>query len=344
VKVLLVDDSAAVRVLMEGLLKTFPEVELVPSASTCEEALTRIRTFEPHVVLLDLELPDCDGAEVVREVMQDNPRPIVLFSAHVEDRTSVRAFSSLEAGAVEVLAKPKGQEAYSERFRLNLLRTLRLASSARVVRRHFRSEPRPVSAPARPSGLAAAAIAIGSSTGGPPALRALLLSLRRPYPVPVLIAQHIIPGFEAGLAKWLQETGHQVVVPNAGDPVRAGMVYLSRADAHLSIQGDRFQYVTPQGIGPVPSADILFESVFGHYGAEAVSILLTGMGSDGAAAMAKMRAGGAFTIAQTAVTCVVDGMPGAARKMEAVCLDLDPAEIGTYLNTLRLVPAAPPVA
>jgi two-component system chemotaxis response regulator CheB len=150
--------------------------------------------------------------------------------------------------------------------------------------------------------------------------------------VPIVIAQHTIPGFEDALAQWLGETGHKTRVIMKAGPIAAGEVALARADCHLAVRAGRFELVPPAGLGPVPSVDVLFQSAAEVYGASAAALLLTGMGEDGKVGLSAMRKRGAVTITQRADTCVIDGMPGAARRAGASEWDFTPAEMAAALR------------
>lgn len=339
IRVLLVEDSRAVIAYIRGLLGDEADIELLPPALTGPQGIEAAIRLRPDVVLMDLQLPELDGLQVTREIMSQAPTPIVVFSALLQSRARDYTFDSLQAGAVEVMAKPESlAPEYVAAFRGRLLKTIRLMATARVVRRYFAPGPRPVSVTGdiAPGPLRAKIIAIGSSTGGPPVLRELLSRMPAPAPLPMVVAQHIIPGFEGGLARWLAETGHRVQLAIGGDPLLPGNVYLSPADASLVVAGGHQRVCPPDASGPVPSADLLLTSVAQSYGEAAVGVLLTGMGSDGARGLAAIRAGGGLTLAQRGDTCVVDGMPAAARALNAVQHSLSPAELGDTLARMYL--------
>lgn len=175
-------------------------------------------------------------------------------------------------------------------------------------------------------------VTMGASTGGPAAVREILRKLTPPCPVPIVIAQHTIPGFEHGLAAWLRETGHRVLVPSGRAPLEAGVVYLAPADRHAVVRGECIEIIDPEGDEQVPSASLLFETAARSFGDKAVGIILTGMGSDGADGLFALFERGALTITQSASSCVVNGMPEAARRRGASLIELPPAEIGSLLE------------
>jgi two-component system chemotaxis response regulator CheB len=214
-RVLLVEDSRVVRAYVEGVLRQ-SDLELLPAACDGPTGVALATTARPDVVLMDLELPGLDGVACIREIMARAPCPIVVLSAYLDAPERDRTFESLDAGAVEVMSKPAGLDAATiAAFRERLLRTVRLMAQARVVRRaalgSARAEPRIVASPRR-HGL----VVIGASTGGPIALCEVLRRIPPPFAVPVVVAQHIVAGFEAGLVEWLGTTGHVVRLARAG--------------------------------------------------------------------------------------------------------------------------------
>jgi two-component system chemotaxis response regulator CheB len=178
------------------------------------------------------------------------------------------------------------------------------------------------------------ALIIGSSTGGPPVLRELLTAMPAPFPVPVLIAQHILAGFDAGLATWLCATGHKVVLATDGMRYAPGLVIVAPGDAHMVVEGDHVRLQPPVDGDMVPSADKLMASAARCWGNGAAGVVLTGMGRDGARGLLQIRQAGGRTLTQRGDTCVVNGMPEAARACGASQEDLSPAELGLALAGL----------
>ena len=352
IRALLIEDSRTVAAYVEAVLREAPDIEVLPTAPDGESGLAAVQALSPDVILMDLELPGLDGVLVIEQIMATDPRPIVVLSAHLQAPGRDRAFESLEAGAVEVLAKPLGVSAEEvEKFRGRLLQTVRLMSGARVVRRwgvrHRRGPVDPVlslglkahAAAPREAPLAALrgmsrpqVVLIGGSTGAPPVIEHLLRAIGPALSIPIVIAQHTIAGFEEGLAQWLCGTGHVVRVVREAKLLAAGEVALARADQHLSVRAGWLSLEPVAGRSPVPSADVLFGSAAEAYGAGALALLLSGMGTDGARGLLELRRRGATTITQRADTCVIDGMPGAARALGAGLWDLTPDEMGEVLR------------
>lgn len=340
-KLLLVEDSRSVVAFLEQILRREPDIELLPAVGNGRDAVTAVQRWSPQLVLMDLVLPGgMDGVEAIAEIMATAPCPIVVLSGQLDTPGRDRTFESLRAGAVEVLGKPTagGLEAVKE-FRERLLRTVRVMAHARVVGRRrtsLRMPALPCVTPSVAPGTEAkpcALLAIGGSTGAPPLVYELLRALPAPAPFPVVVAQHIVRGFEPGFARWLGGTGHRTVAAQGGEWLEPGVVYVSPADRDLTVRGGRLQTQPSRGVA-VPSVDVLFESVAGFYGARAVGLLLTGMGEDGARGLLAMRQAGALTVAQEGASCVVDGMPGAARALGAASQVLTPGEMGSLLVSL----------
>jgi len=347
VKLLLVEDSRSVVAFLEQLLRREPDIELLPAVSNGRDAVAAVQRWSPHLVLMDLVLPGMDGVDAIAEIMATAPCPIVVLSAQLDTPGRDRTFESLTAGAVDVLAKPMGGgvEAVRE-FKERLLRTVRMMAHARVVGRRRPSLRIPVVPPASqvPQAPSAAGggrekrtcalLAIGGSTGAPPLVYDLLRALPAPAPFPVVVAQHIVHGFEPGFASWLKGTGHRAEVVVGGEWVEAGVVYVSPSNRDVVVSGGRLRTQPSRGVA-VPSVDALFESVAGCYGARGVGLLLTGMGEDGARGLLAMRQAGALTVAQDSGSCVVDGMPGTARQLGAASQTLTPSEMLSLMTALR---------
>jgi len=340
-RVLLVEDSRSVRVYVEGILLRAPDIELLPPAMDGITAVDLAVRERPDVILMDLELPRLDGIKAIQEIMALSPRPIVVLSGTLSSSPERdRTFDALNAGAVDVMRKPSGlDDASIDTFATRLLKTLRLMSQARVLRRR---SARP--ALGSEADLRAARrqqldiVLLGGSTGAPVILYNLLQRLAAPFPVPIAVAQHIIPGFEQGLAEWLSRTGHKARVIEEGERPTPGVVHVAPADRHVAIRPAGFQLVEGAAGTPIPSADILFRSAAECFGERVVGVLLSGMGEDGARGLLALRERGSFTLTQSADTCVVAGMPSSARALGASCLDASPAQMVEMLTRLAGAP------
>lgn len=339
IKVLVVDDSTVTRLFLVNLLESDPQISVIGAVGDGQAALAFLKNDRPDVVLMDIYMPGLDGFETTRRIMEMQPLPIVICSAAANDTV----FRSLEAGAVACIEKPLGREhADFKATTLNLLQTVKLMSEVKVVRRWARSAmaAAPASQVAARLSVAHASIkliGIGTSTGGPPVLQTIFAGLPEDFPVPVLVVQHIAPGFLRGMAEWLQQTtGLQVHIASHGILPLPGHVYLAPDDCQMGIGASSQIVLSRQAAenGLRPSVAHLFRSLAQVYGPNALGVLLTGMGRDGAAELKLMQDRGAITIAQDRESSVVHGMPGVAIALGAATHILPADKIAAALVTL----------
>lgn len=326
IQVYVVDDSAIVRQTLAHLMQGDPEIRLMGSAPNPLLAAPAIRRQRPDVLLLDIEMPGMDGLTFLRQVMDESPIPTVICSTLTTEGSRM-ALDALAAGAVAVVAKPRlGLKQFLEDSRRELLQALKTAA---------RSRPRAVPAAARPAaaarptlpGLHALSVnkpvVIGSSTGGTLAIEQVLLELPADAPG-IAIVQHMPERFTAMYADRLDGLcAVQVREAKDGDRLERGTVLIAPGGRHMQLRKAGGQYFAQVADGPPvnrhkPSVDVLFRSVADCAGADALAIMLTGMGDDGARGMKAMHDRGARTIAQDEATCVVFGMPKEAIAIGAV--------------------------
>lgn len=333
-KVLLVEDSRVVAAYVRQLVQRFPEIDLMPVVDNGLDAVSIVAETRPDVVLMDLQLPKLDGVEAIRRIMEQSPVPIVVMSAYVGGPRGNRTFESLRAGAVDVLPKPQGLSQTEVRdFGTRLMETLRACMTA-----NFQARRQNLTNPVLVSGARVAdveLVLIGSSTGGPPLLWSLFSGVPVPFRTPIVVGQHLVEGFDHSLAQWLSGTGHDVRVAVDGEPLVRERVYVVPSDRHMAITDGRFHELPRAAAVPVPNIDKLFQSVARQGAARVAAMLLTGMGRDGADGLLALRKSGALTIAQSGETCVVDGMPKAARALEAAERVLGPDELRALLQTIH---------
>jgi len=334
-RVLICEDSLAYATALSRFLERDEEIDVVGIAPTGEQAIADIERLEPDLLTLDMQLPGMDGLEVVKRVMGSNPLPIVVLSAKVA-RGSDQAVEALAAGALEVLAKdmlrldrPDDLWAQAMRSRLRRLSSMRVARPATSRRQKH--------APGN-SGLgprSARAIGIGASTGGPPILEEVLSGLPADFSLPVLVVQHMAPGFIEGFARWLgQKLPIEVGIAKEGDRATPG-VWFAPDGAHLLLTKSMRFALGEEPEGPHrPSVDVLLSSLAQSAGSDAVGVVLTGMGKDGAVGAAEIHRAGGTVIAQDEASSVVYGMPRAVAENGAD-LVVAPAQIADALSGLR---------
>jgi len=326
-------------------LDSDPDIHVVVIASDGDEAIKAAKRLKPHVITMDINMPKMDGYKATRRIMETNPRPIVMVTASYDPKEIAKTFKALEAGAVTVIQKPGGvgHPDYEKSVK-ELIQTVKLMSEVKVVTRRPHLLQRQVTAPAPVTSVPKAkpkteieVVAIGASTGGPIAIQAILSELPMDFPVAVLIVQHVASGFVQGFVEWLvQSTGFPVGIASHGESLLPGHAYMAPDDHHIGIQSNKriaLSRKQPEN-GLRPSISYLFRSVANVFGANAIGVLLTGMGKDGAAELKLMKDAGAITIAQDDLSSVVFGLPGEAIKLGAVNYVLPPDGIGTSLVNL----------
>jgi two-component system chemotaxis response regulator CheB len=325
IKILIVDDSPLMRQILTEMLSKEDDMRVVGSAADPLLAREMIKQLNPDVMTLDIEMPRMDGLAFLEKVMTLRPMPVVMVSTLTEAGAEA-TLQALEIGAVDFFAKPKSVlRDGMERNREELVAKVRAAAGARLRPASVRSATVAHAGGGYSPGRKI--VAIGSSTGGVEALRDVIVSLPADFP-PVLIAQHMPPKFTASFAIRLDGLS-KVTVHEAADnaPILPGHVYIAPGEAHLLLTKTPRGYVCRldyEGLvsGHRPSADVLFQSVVDSGCKEAVGVILTGMGKDGAQGLLKMREAGAFTIGQDERSCLVYGMPKAAMAIGAVCSEV----------------------
>jgi len=320
IRVLVVDDSAVVREVLSAELGKAPDIEVVGTATDPYVARDKIVALHPDVITLDIEMPRMDGLTFLGKLMEHHPLPVVVVSS-LTPQGSDMAIRALELGAVEVVSKPGSAYSVAEISR-SLVGAIRAAAQARPARR-VETTAKPLTGPS-PSTLRTTSkiLAIGASTGGTEAIREVLTRLPATAP-PTLIVQHMPEHFTSAFARRLDEQcAMEVHEATDGEPLVPGRALLAPGNRHLLLGRSGARYFARVKDGPPvhhqrPSVDVLFHSVARYAGANAVGVILTGMGADGAKGMLAMRQAGARTFAQDERTCVVFGMPKEALRLGA---------------------------
>ena len=357
IRVVVVDDSALVRSLLTEIINQQPDMVCIGAANDPLAAREMIRELNPDVITLDVEMPRMDGIDFLSKLMRLRPMPVVMVSTLTERGAEV-TLRALELGAIDFVAKPKIGVADGLRLLAEDI-TEKVRTAARAhVRRLPPATVVPISGAAAgsaaPAGVRPAApvanigrlstekiIFIGASTGGTEATREVLIKLPADSPA-VMITQHMPPGFTTSYAARLNAASQmQVAEARDGERVLPGHVYLAPGGRHLSVERSGANYIARVVDGPTvnrhkPSVEVLFESAARVVGPNALGVMLTGMGADGAKAMRAMRDAGAWNVAQDEASCVVFGMPREAIAHGAVHEVLPLQQIsGRLLERLR---------
>jgi two-component system chemotaxis response regulator CheB len=343
IRVLVVDDSALARRAIQDALAQDAGIEVVGLAADAYEAREQIIALEPDVLTLDLQMPLMDGLTFLRILQEHHPVPVVVVSS-LTPAGSELAMAALEAGAIDVIQKPDGTRAAAQMSR-RLCAQVRAAALARRGARAGNALQPAALAPLATAPDTRRVVLIGASTGGVEALRTVLPRLPADMP-PLVVVQHIPPYFSRVMAEHLDRVA-AVEVREAvdGDVLRPGLCLIAPGDFHVLLKREGGQYrlklsQTPPVNHCRPSVDVLFRSAAEQAGAQAVGVLLTGMGADGARGMQLLRAAGARTIAQSEDSCVVFGMPQAAIATGAVERIVPLTRIAeAVLDALRKEPA-----
>lgn len=336
IRVLLVDDSRTSRALLRQLCEDDPRLTVVGEAVDGRAAIEQVSSLRPSIVVMDIEMPALNGIEATRQIMARTPTPILIVTAHHDARDVALSLQAVRAGALSLLPKPTGPG--SPTFRQDAQQFVRLVKAlagVQPVRRHLQQKAATTPAPAPPAATAVPvrAIGIGASTGGPAALYRLLELLPPRLSVPVLVVQHIAEGFAPGLASWLSAaTPLPVSIAEHDQPLLPGQVHIAPDRSHLEVarSGRSVLSKDPPVAGFRPSVSVLFTSMAEAYGAAAVGVVLTGMGSDGLHGARALRQAGAAVLAQDAGSSVVFGMPKAVAD----------AGLATYVGTVEQLAAA----
>lgn len=328
IRIFLVEDSPVALTILKRILAGVSEIEVVGTASNGVEALARIPATQPHIICTDLHMPQMDGLELTRRIMAEYARPILVISTSVQAQEDAKnVFDLLQAGALDVFPKPSiDTPSDYEQIRQELTDRIKVLAGVKVFTRHSpkieqvelkrqsisRNSRQVAFSPKSATHSQFSVVAIGSSTGGPQALHAILKLLPANFPIPILCTQHISEGFLQGLVDWLGgECSLRVTIAQSGEFPKPGTVYFAPEQKHLQLdtQGKFVTTRTPPIAGHRPSVTALFQSVADHYGRSSIGILLTGMGRDGAEGLQAIAQTGGVTIAQDEQTCVVFGMP-----------------------------------
>ncbi len=340
INVLIVEDSLTAQSLLKGIIAEDPSFHVVAVVTNGKQAVESVAKLRPDVVSMDINMPEMDGLEATRQIMYHTPVPIVIVSSQYETSDVDLSFSILKAGALTILPRPFGpmhpdyrQSARGYRNTLRMMAGIKVAAQKKIPSTRLSStEVKTIivdKVNENNTGMYKI-LAIGASAGGPMALQAILSSLPANFSIPIVIVQHIDPNFVSGFCDWLNVTSTvPVQIASDGEKMRPGHAYLPPGDSHLGVVRESFIQVSkePPERNLRPSVSFLFRSIATVYGKNAIAVLLSGMGADGAKELKVLRDLGANTMAQDELSSLVHGMPGEAIRMGAACVIAPPEDI-----------------
>jgi two-component system chemotaxis response regulator CheB len=330
--------------MLVSLLMEDPEIQVAGEAKNGLEAVDMARNLRPDVIAMDIVMPEMDGFEATKSIMTQNPTPIVIISNVVNVREIQVSLQALKAGALTVIKKPGGPGTEEgETDRSIFVSTLKIMSQVKLVRlwtdpskktdvRPRRSLPRKF-----PDGIKGRVVVIAASTGGPAALNRIFSELGGDFPAPILVVQHMAPGFITGCAAWMNgNSSLRVKVAEEGESPQPGTVYLAGDHRHLGVSAlPTLAYSNAAPIGSFrPSGTSLFESAAKVYGSSTIALVLTGMGSDGVAGLKAVKDAGGLVMAQDEDSSIVFGMPGEAVKSGQTDMIVPLPEIAPLLTDI----------
>jgi two-component system chemotaxis response regulator CheB len=341
IKVLIVDDSKLAVKNISDILESDPDISIIGSASGGDKAISMIAEDLPDVITMDINMPGMDGFAATKRIMEISPIPIIIVSGAYNKENVSLSFRAVEAGALAIIEKPAAIESHDYlRERTDFINLVKLISKIKV------KKPKGASLSLKEKSKTDVKItlksvieiiAVGASTGGPPALQKFLTELGSEFTLPILIVQHIAKGFSEGFAQWLSDTcGLKFKIPADGEKIAGGTVYIAPDNFHMGVDGKGCIVLDngPQIKNLKPAVAYLFNSVAEAYGAKAIGVLLTGMGRDGAEELKIMKDRGAVTFAQDQESSIVYGMPGEAVKIGAAVFVLPPDEIADRIKDI----------
>ncbi len=335
IRVLVVEDSSLARKVITDILSSDPEIEVVGTANNGMTAIYKNDLLDPDVITMDIEMPVMDGLESLRKIIEKKPKPVLMLSVLTKHGTE-ETFKALEYGAVDFIPKPASNIPISLKEvaellieKVKLVSTLKVKMpakkdehEARKIDENKKFEREIISIEGRGSNKKI--IGIGTSTGGPSALSTIFRHFPEKFPLPVLVVQHMPEGFTKSFAERLNnQSGLNVKEAEEGDKILPGWGYIAPGHSHMEIDDKNGEKIIrlhkgEKISGHIPSIDVMFDSIADHYGKDAICVIMTGMGQDGAKGILKVKENGGYTLAQDEETSVVYGMNRVAVQMGAI--------------------------
>jgi two-component system, chemotaxis family, protein-glutamate methylesterase/glutaminase len=340
IKLLIVEDSKVVSEYLQYIFSQDEQIEIIGVVTTGKQAVDFVKIQKPDVITMDIDLPEMNGLEATRQIMSTTPVPILVVTASRNANEINISIEALAAGALAVVEKPVGIHHHkAEELSRKLVNLVKLMSEVSVITRKHKapSLPKPVKIKAQINNIEVgipSVVAIGVSSGGPQTLQVVFSKISGNFPAPILVVQHISPGFINGLVSWLQNNmSVPVSVAQADEIVAPGHIYFAPDGYQMGVTyTGKIVLEKPRGNGGFcPSIAHLYNQVANNYGSKAIGIILTGMGSDGAHELKLMHDKGALTIAQSKESALIFGIPGVAIQIGAVDHILSDEEISLLL-------------
>lgn len=349
IKILVVDDSAVIRDFLSLIFNSEDDLLVVGTAKNGQEAVQMIAARKPDIVTMDIQMPVMNGFEATRIIMENNPVPIIVVTSSFSSEDVENTFKAMDSGAVAVIEKPVGNNHPDfNKSKTELLKIVRMMAEIKVVKRknRYRINPPPLNLLNLSEGIKNIdeknpnykLVAIGVSTGGPQILNTILSQIPANFSLPVVIVQHISDGFLEGMVEWLNKTSAlKIEIAKNGEAIQKGRAYFCPTGHNIGINQNMVVELTTDvsNYSIVPSVSYMFRSVSENFENQAIGILLTGMGRDGAEELALMKECGALTIVQNQESCIVFGMPAEAIKLNAHKYIMSPQEIVNKLIELN---------
>lgn len=345
IKILIVDDSETETALLKGIFESDNTIKVIGCAKNGEEALRLVPLLKPDLITMDIQMPIMNGFEATRLIMSKYPTPIVVISSQLNNETLQPTFNALEAGALMVIDKPYNVLSPDfEHTRRRMIDIVHSMAEIKCITRRVFNKKEVIQQPRLTKiiheKLPFSLIAIGSSIGGPQALKTIFSALPKDFPVPILVVQHMTPGFIEGFTKWIAEDVKlKVKLAENYEPLQKGTIYFAPDNYHLTVKtvDEKLIALLIKGkpiAGFCPSITMLLGSVALACGNQGMGVLLTGMGSDGAEGMLNLKKAGGHTIIQDEKSALVFGMAGVAYSMKAVDKIVELSEMAEYFQKI----------
>lgn len=349
VKVLIVDDSKTLGQFLEYILSEDPEIEIIGKCENGRQAVEFVQRTKPDLITMDIDMPIMNGLEATRQIMSTNPVPIIIVTASRNARSQHIPMEALAAGALTVLEKPLGFAYPNAEQRIKkIISLVKVYAQVKVIRRNYRFQEAKLEKinenfkassqlPSIVNYNRKKVVGMGISTGGPEVLKQIIPKLSERFPLPILIVQHITAGFLEGMVSWLNNlSAIEVKIGENNETLKPGIVYFAPDKSQMGVFANRIVLTKCSEKAIIcPSVGNLFESLATNMAKETIAMLLTGMGSDGANELKKLKDAGALTIAQDKKSALIHGMPGEAIKRGAATFVLNIEQILEVLKKIE---------